>query len=69
MNKLSALDAYKISVILEGVSNQSLFTHLPCFVESGKAVLFGHIEIEYGRRDGRDDVSGDHPRDGAAKAP
>lgn len=65
MNKLSALDAYKISVILEGVPRCGSNV----VIESGEAVLLGHAEVEHGRRDGRNDVAGDHARHGAAAAP
>ena len=60
MNKLSALDAYKISVILEGVSKWPVE-----LLESWEAVFPWHAQVKHGRWDGWDDVSRDHTCDGA----
>ncbi len=69
MNKLSALDAYKVSVILDGVSNcHGIFDPL-LRLESGEALLLGDAQVQHGRRDGRDDVTGDNEGHGPAEAP
>ena len=50
MNKLSALDAYKVSVILDGVSNcHSIFNPLRSRIESGEALVLGEAQVQHGR--------------------
>ena len=58
MNKISALESYKVSVVLEDVStNQKPHTHtltynsiyLPHFlIGNRKVVIFGHVEVKHG---------------------
>ena len=45
MNKLSALDSYKVTVILDGVSFKSLTNPL---LESREAILPGDVKVEHG---------------------
>jgi hypothetical protein len=65
MNKISALESYKVSVVLEDVSIQlSIPPILSCFqtvinlfvIGNREVVILGHAEVEHGRGDDGDDV-------------
>ena len=69
MNKIQALEAYKVSIILKGVTNlqKSLYNLLFVVVDEREAWLLGQTEEQYGRGDGWNDVGGDNEGHGRAE--
>lgn len=62
MNKISALEAYKVSVIIEDVTSIDPYLIVPV-----QAFLPRPPQVKHGWRDDWDDVSGDNESDGPAK--
>jgi hypothetical protein len=50
MNKINALEAYKISIILEDVSFKWFKINVFCILVCFKIVVLGFIEVKHGRR-------------------
>jgi hypothetical protein len=64
MNKISALEAYKVSIIIEDVTNHYYLNLISEF----KQIIFPwSLKIKYGRRDDRNDVSRDNKSHGLAE--
>lgn len=70
MNKIQALEAFKVSIVLKGVSNLASLSNSCAYVtavDEREALLPGQTEEQHGGGDGGDDVGGDHEGHGRAE--
>ena len=49
------------------LKRKTQYNRILSIIDAREIVFLGHVKVKHGRRDGRDDVSGDHPCDGPAK--
>jgi hypothetical protein len=63
---ISALEAFKCKIVLEGVSH--LQTH-SCLLDDRKTHLLAKLEEQYGGGNGRNDVGRNHQGNGRTKVP
>ena len=64
MNKISALESYKVSIVIDEVSRLS---ESPPSAVRHQAQILGQVEAEHGRGDDRTDERGNHQGHGRAE--